>query len=424
MPSTKDKMGRPIVVVTGLGVVTSLGAGKTDNWAKLTAGESGIRAITRFSTDGLKTRIAGTIDFLPPQSCAAALSESFADLAAEEAITESGIGSRGDFPGPLFLAVPPIEMEWPQRLALAAKSGANDKVTYTDILRVSDQFPDYHPRFLFGSVADHLAEKFGTQGLADLAVDRLRFGRERHPARRRGDPARRDRRRALHRHRRLDQSGIADPLSRCSPRCRPATTRRNRRRGPSPRTATASSWPKAPAPWCWKATNPPRRAAPRSSACWKAAARWPTRSTAPARAPTASRSSAASPMRSRMPASTPTTSTTSTRTAPARPKTTRWNISASPPVFGERMKSVPISSNKSMIGHTLSAAGAIEAVFSILTLQHQRIPPTINYDMPDPAIPLDVVPNKARDARVTHAISNSFGFGGQNVSLVMGREPA
>jgi 3-oxoacyl-[acyl-carrier-protein] synthase II len=93
-------------------------------------------------------------------------------------------------------------------------------------------------------------------------------------------------------------------------------------------------------------------------------------------------------------------------------------------VFGERMKSLPISSNKSMIGHTLSAAGAIEAVISVLTLQNQRLPPTINYDMPDPAIPLDVVPNKARDARVTHAISNSFGFGGQNVSLIMGREPA
>jgi 3-oxoacyl-[acyl-carrier-protein] synthase II len=93
-------------------------------------------------------------------------------------------------------------------------------------------------------------------------------------------------------------------------------------------------------------------------------------------------------------------------------------------VFGERIKSVPISSNKSMIGHTLSAAGAVEAVFSVLTLQHQRIPPTINYDMPDPAIPLDVVPNKARDARMRHAISNSFGFGGQNVSLVIGLEPA
>jgi 3-oxoacyl-[acyl-carrier-protein] synthase II len=63
-------------------------------------------------------------------------------------------------------------------------------------------------------------------------------------------------------------------------------------------------------------------------------------------------------------------------------------------------------------------------VFSLLTLEQQRIPPTINYAVPDPAIPLDVVPNTARAAKVTHAISNSFGFGGQNVSLVMSREPA
>jgi len=93
-------------------------------------------------------------------------------------------------------------------------------------------------------------------------------------------------------------------------------------------------------------------------------------------------------------------------------------------VFGERMKTLPISSNKSMIGHTLSAAGAVETVITLMTLQHQRIPPTINYDIPDPAIPLDVVPQKARDASLRHAISNSFGFGGQNVSLIMGREPA
>jgi 3-oxoacyl-[acyl-carrier-protein] synthase II len=66
----------------------------------------------------------------------------------------------------------------------------------------------------------------------------------------------------------------------------------------------------------------------------------------------------------------------------------------------------------------------VEAVITLLTLQHQRIPPTINYHVPDPAIPLDVVPNAARDAKMRHAISNSFGFGGQNVSLVMGREPA
>ena len=93
-------------------------------------------------------------------------------------------------------------------------------------------------------------------------------------------------------------------------------------------------------------------------------------------------------------------------------------------VFGERIRGIPISSNKSMIGHTLTAAGAVEAAFTLLTLQHQRMPPTINHAIPDPAIPLDVVPNVARDAKVRRAISNSFGFGGQNVCLVVAQEPA
>jgi 3-oxoacyl-[acyl-carrier-protein] synthase II len=90
-------------------------------------------------------------------------------------------------------------------------------------------------------------------------------------------------------------------------------------------------------------------------------------------------------------------------------------------VFGEQAP--PISSNKSMIGHTLSAAGAIEAVFSLLTIRDQVLPPTINHDEPDPAITLDVVPNVARPAKVTNVLSNSFGFGGQNVCLVLGGEP-
>ncbi|HEX2654741.1 MAG TPA: beta-ketoacyl synthase N-terminal-like domain-containing protein, partial [Xanthobacteraceae bacterium] len=93
-------------------------------------------------------------------------------------------------------------------------------------------------------------------------------------------------------------------------------------------------------------------------------------------------------------------------------------------VLGERVKSVPISSNKSMLGHTLSAAGAVEAVITLMTLQNQRIPPTINYQVADPEIPLDVVPNVARDASMRHALSNSFGFGGQNASLVLSREPS
>ena len=89
-------------------------------------------------------------------------------------------------------------------------------------------------------------------------------------------------------------------------------------------------------------------------------------------------------------------------------------------VFGERATSIPVSSNKSMIGHTLTAAGTVEAIFTLLSMRHGRLPPTINYETPDPTLPVDCVPNVARDVQATHAISNSFGFGGQNVCLVLG----
>src|SRR6188768_3589666 len=104
--AARDSLGRPIVVVTGMGIVTSLGAGKDDNWAKLTAGQSGLKTITRFPTDKLKTTVAGTVDFVPCEPfTAAGLCERLADMVAEEAIGQSGIGAKGSFPGPLFLAV-------------------------------------------------------------------------------------------------------------------------------------------------------------------------------------------------------------------------------------------------------------------------------------------------------------------------------
>jgi 3-oxoacyl-[acyl-carrier-protein] synthase II len=91
-------------------------------------------------------------------------------------------------------------------------------------------------------------------------------------------------------------------------------------------------------------------------------------------------------------------------------------------VFGDAVP--PASSNKSMIGHTLSAAGAIEAAVSLLAIRDGVLPPTINHDEPDPAITLDVVPNHSRNAKVAHVLSNSFGFGGQNVCLVISGEDA
>ncbi|MGH2593793.1 MAG: beta-ketoacyl-[acyl-carrier-protein] synthase family protein, partial [Anaerolineae bacterium] len=90
-------------------------------------------------------------------------------------------------------------------------------------------------------------------------------------------------------------------------------------------------------------------------------------------------------------------------------------------VFGEQAYNIPISATKSMIGHAMGGAGALEAITMALTLATQRIHPTINYHEPDPACDLDYVPNQARDARVRVAISNSFGLGGHNACLVLGQ---
>ncbi len=90
-------------------------------------------------------------------------------------------------------------------------------------------------------------------------------------------------------------------------------------------------------------------------------------------------------------------------------------------VFGEEAYKIPVSSTKSMTGHLLGAAGALEAIISTLTIRHNILPPTINYETPDPECDLDYVPNVARPARVRHVMSNSFGFGGHNATIILSR---
>jgi 3-oxoacyl-[acyl-carrier-protein] synthase II len=414
------------VAVTGIGVLTSLGIGKRDNWTRLIAGHSGIHAIRRFATDGLKTTIAGTVDFIPVEPfCSTDLGERMADMVAEEAIAESGLGIKGSFPGPLFLAVAPVEIEWPQREAMAAAFGANGSVNYDDLLRQasSGRFASLHRRCLMLSVADHLAERFGTKGspislstacasgasAIQLSVEAIR---------------RSETEAALC----VATDGSVNPeaLIRFSLLSALSTANDPPEGAAKPFSKNRDGFVMAEGAGALVLESLQHAKARGArilgviEGCGEMADSFHRTRSSPDGKPIIGCIRNAIADAGLTPDDIDYINPHGTGT-PENDKMEALGVTA---VFGERAKSIPMSSNKSMIGHTLSAAGAVEAVFTLMTLEHQRVPPTINYAQPDPAIPLDVVPNVARDARVRHAISNSFGFGGQNVSLVMAREPA
>jgi 3-oxoacyl-[acyl-carrier-protein] synthase II len=425
MTATRDKFGRPIVVVTGMGVVTSLGSGKQDNWKKLTAGESGIRTITRFPTDGLKTTMAGTVDFVPVDPFSSTdLSEKLGDLATEEAIAQANIGSKGDFPGPLFLAVAPVEVEWPQRQAVARATGANTAIDYDALLRVASggQFKDYHRRFMFGSVADHIADTFGTKGspislstACASGATAIQLGVE---AIRRGEA---DAALCVA----TDGSVNPEALIRFSLLSALSTHNDPPQAAVRPFAKNRDGFVMAEGAGALvlesleAATARGAKILGIVAGCGELADSFHRTRSSPDGKPIVGCVHKALDDAGLVSDQIDYINAHGTGT-PENDKMEYLGIST---VFGERAKQIPVSSNKSMVGHTLSAAGAVEAVFSLLTLEHQRIPPTINYDVPDPAIPFDVVPNTARDARVTAVMSNSFGFGGQNASLILTREP-
>lgn len=419
----RDARGRPLVAVTGLGIITSLGQGKDSNWDALVAGRSGIHRIERFPTHGLRTTIAGTVDYLFDRPFAAPeLSEKLATIAAEEAVNQSGLGHSGDFPGELFMAVPPVEMEWPQRRQMSQT--LQGEADYDGLLRAAatGQFRPLHELFLFGSVADHIADHFGTKGspislstACSSGATAIQMGVE---AIRRGDTQA-----ALCIG--TDGSVHAEALIRFSLLSALSTQNDPPEGASKPFSKNRDGFVMGEGAGALVLEDYDHALARGArilgliAGCGERGDGFHRTRSSPDGKPAILAMQDALADAGLAPGDVDYINAHGTST----PENDKMEAMSCAAVFGERMPSLPISSNKSMIGHTLTAAGAIEAVISLMTIAKGVITPTINHNVPDPAIPLDVVPNTAREARVRTVLSNSFGFGGQNTCLVLTAAP-
>lgn len=423
MTKTTDHLGRPLVAVTGIGVVTSLGVGKIDNWAALTSGKSGIHKITRFPVDHLNTQISGMVDFLNSSTKGASpLTFELAETAAIEAIGESGL-SIDDFGGPLFLASPPVELDWRDRFSLFHAGKGNTAAER--IAAAAGALPtlDVFETAQFGSIADRLADKFGTRGLpitlstaCASGATAIQLGVE---AIRRGEC---DRALSIG----ADGSATAEALIRFSLLSALSTNNEVPEKASKPFSKDRDGFVLAEGSAALVLESLESALARGATVlgimkgCGEKADDFHRTRSKPDGSPAIAAVRAALADAGLAEDGIGYVNAHGTST-PENDKMEHMSLAT---VFGAHMKSIPVSSNKSMIGHTLSAAGAIEAAFSFLTMREGVIPPTINYDNPDPAIEMDVVPNVKRSADVATVLSNSFGFGGQNTCLVMAREPA
>jgi 3-oxoacyl-[acyl-carrier-protein] synthase II len=423
--SVRDHRGRPVVVVTGMGIVTSLGRGKDENWASVVAGRSGLKRITRFPVEGLKSTVAGTIDFMDINPYSAHdLSLAIAVASAQEALCEARIEG-STFPGPLIVATPPSEFEWPMLRRLHEESPEPELIGYRRLLAAArtGKHREMARHLRFASIADRLKDIFGCLGeplsvctACASGTTTIQLGTE---AIRRNEA---DMALCVGTDATVHPEGLIrfSLLSALSTHGDPP----EKASKPFSKNRDGFVIAEGAAALVLESYESARgRGAPILGVvrgCGEKADDYHRTRSRPDGTAIIGAIRKALEDAGIAPCEIDYINAHGTST-PENDKMEYLSLKA---VLGDHLEKVPISSNKSMIGHTLIAAGSVEAVFSLLTLQTGILPPTINYDEPDPNIPLDVVPNAARAAPVKTVLSNSFGFGGQNACVVFSGEPS
>ncbi|HMF47645.1 MAG TPA: beta-ketoacyl-ACP synthase II [Candidatus Saccharimonadales bacterium] len=406
------------VVVTGLGVISPLGSGVEKNWENLLAGRSGIRKITRFPADAFASRIAGEVpdfkadDFIEPKEIKKMdLFIQYAMGAAAMAMADSGLKIEGEFAEEVgvIIGVGLCGLDTIEQTKEALIAGGPRKIS-----------PFFIPKVISNLAPGHVAIRFGAKGVNWTPTSACASGThalgEAYHLIRRG----------------VQQAVIAGgaestitPLAVGGFAAMKALSTRNDEpeRASRPFDKERDGFVVGEGSGIliledWEHALQ-RGAKIYAEVIGYAATGDAYHMTAPA----PEGEGAARCMRLAL--KDAGISPIDVDYINAHGTSTEYNdaneTTAIKTVFGEQAAKVAVSSTKSMTGHLLGAAGAVEGVYSTLALYHGMIPPTINYEHPDPACDLDYVPNQARKADIEVALSNSFGFGGTNACVIFRR---
>ena len=406
------------VVVTGLGVISPLGSGVAKNWENLLAGRSGIRKITRFPADAFASRIAGEVpdfkadDFIEPKEIKKMdLFIQYAMGAAAMAMADSGLKIEGEFAEEVgvIIGVGLCGLDTIEQTKEALIAGGPRKIS-----------PFFIPKVISNLAPGHVAIRFGAKGVNWTPTSACASGThalgEAYHLIRRG----------------VQQAVIAGgaestitPLAVGGFAAMKALSTRN----DEPERASRPFDKERDGFVVGEGTGilileEREHALQRGAKIYAEVIGYAATGDAyHMTAPAPEGEGAARCMRLAL--KDAGISPIDVDYINAHGTSTEYNdaneTTAIKTVFGEQAAKVAVSSTKSMTGHLLGAAGAVEGVYSTLALYHGMIPPTINYEHPDPACDLDYVPNHARKAAIEVALSNSFGFGGTNACVIFRR---
>jgi 3-oxoacyl-[acyl-carrier-protein] synthase II len=398
-------MANPVWIM-GAGLVTSLADGVSESWSKVVAGQSGVRRIERFDPTGLATQVAASVEWDARLTCAA-LTRRMADRVVDECMTASPLPAEIRRKAAIFVACAATENDWRRVIAHEAGHREDPQLVYYDDELVSALGERVADRFGSGELPVHLntACASGSTAIA-AAVETLRDGAHDVALVVGSDAS-------------VYEESIARfcLLSAMTTRndhptgaCRPFSADRDgfvmgegagalllvsddlvRRLGLEPIARVSG---------VGSATDNFHR----------------TRSTPDGQAIVGSMAAALVDAGLK-----PTAVRHVNAHGTGTPENDKMESLGINLLFGPHAPEVSVTSNKSMVGHTLTAAGVVEGILAVETLRNRVIPPTINFDTPDPDLGVSVVGNHAAPLEGEHVLSNSFGFGGQNVSIVFSR---